>query len=79
MTRNKLIKELKERISKATELSLVDLKITGYNKEENRVREILVSINYGDSGMNVAYKVKDAIDEFVDEYGIDFNRIYLDL
>lgn len=78
ITRAKLIKEIGSRLE-ALELNADAVVVKGFNRETGAIKQLFITTNYHDSGMNVASQIKDMIDSVSDEYGIVFNQMYLDL
>lgn len=78
ITRAKLIKEIGLRLE-ALELNAEMVSIKGFNRENGIIKQLVISTNYHDSGMNVASQIKNMIDSVSDEFEVIFNQVYLDL
>lgn len=78
ITRAKLVKEIGSRLE-ALELSVEGIKIKGFNRETGIVKQVIVTTNYNDSGINVAGQIRDIFDNIYREYGVGFDTMYLDL
>ena len=77
MTSSKIKKEIIKRLYE-NEVVANRIQILGYDKENNRVKKIIISLDDIDTGSNVLYQVKEVLDQIDEEFNISFIGRFID-